>query len=451
MKPKWIYWGNLAISFLTALFLILASALWLMRPVDFPLNTNFQKKYLLPKGSFTIAQSAYDAICEPFLTLKFSGAVLLLPDIKQHMVYFGRNGRPDNNITHPLMHFSFNGSRIIASTAPREKVYLTYDKNQTGSKYTFSEENKETSLWFEAEPQNNEAVVRLFMKDEKGEIVTEPLAYAEFKVQEKEFARIGITTWELGPWRVDGSLLARQRARWVGCDCFLERHGGEEFSNALGKHRIDFGEAEDVYSVFINIGDCMIWENEKWNVVQPGEHSLGKPMLIVKKLDERLMNLELWDTEGKGKLNLNLVRSSDAPLSQKIEQSFHFVGARTKSQCVFEINNNRMFLSPEDWLVFFEGEWRKLATPEEIDDYVNRKIIGPLFVFDGITRKDDHQVMLGTLYNASRTEAENIELAVHHGTPTKENNPIPQIPQKPEGSAPKMPVAGLNTYQELYE
>ncbi|MCP5507977.1 MAG: hypothetical protein H7A37_06730 [Chlamydiales bacterium] len=47
---------------------------------------------------------------------------------------------------------------------------------------------------------------------------------------------------ELGKWRVDGTLLARQRARWYGPDMFLKRHGGDEFKDVSGKRRIDFGE-----------------------------------------------------------------------------------------------------------------------------------------------------------------------------------------------------------------
>jgi len=66
---------------------------------------------------------------------------------------------------------------------------------------------------------------------------------------------------------------------------------------------------------------------------------LGKPLLVVKKVDERLMTFEVWDSEGKTKIALNLLKSSEPPPPVQLLQSFKFVSSRTRSQFVFEINN----------------------------------------------------------------------------------------------------------------
>ena len=122
------------------------------------------------------------------------------------------------------------------------------------------------------------------------------------------------------------------------------------------------------------------------------------------------MNLELWDAEGKGKAVMNLIKANEAWMPQNLEQNFKFMGARTRSQFVFEINNERILLCPQDWLVLTQTGWKKLVTPKEIDDYVDRKVTGPLFVFDNIERKDDRQVIVGTLFNVARTETASVEL-----------------------------------------
>jgi hypothetical protein len=102
------------------------------------------------------------------------------------------------------------------------------------------------------------------------------------------------------------------------------------------------------------------------------------------------------------------------------------MGARTRSQYVFEIDNERMLLRPQDWLLLTEGGWKKLSTPKEIDDYVERRVTGTLFVFDSIGKKDEKQVIKGTVYNPMRTESYPVELATQST----------QIPEK-KGAAPQ--------------
>lgn len=415
MAKKWLGWINVLIA--AAALLLLGGALLfaLMRPSEIPTLDVATKKGALPKGAFALPKQAYDAIGEPVLDLKFAPMNQLLPDLKAKLVYYGKNGRPDADPEKPLMHFAFTGNKSPSSVLPGERLYLLYDRRLTPPQYVFSPANAETSLWFETVPQGNQALVRVWMKNENGEILHEPEANAEFTLPEKEYARFGGSTWEIGKFRVDGTLLARQRARWYGDDKFLERHGGKEYAFSIGKQRIDFGEGEDIYSVFVAPGDAMIWDTDKWKVVKPGPDSLGRPLLVVKKVDERLMNLELWDVEGKGKVTLNLLKSTETWMPQNIQQSFKFLGARTRSQFVFEIDKERMLLSPQDWLLLTENGWKKLSSPQEIDDYVNRKALGTLFVFDGIQRKDDRQVLVGMMFNPARTEMQPIEMPVQQG------------------------------------
>ena len=132
---------------------------------------------------------------------------------------------------------------------------------------------------------------------------------------------------------------------------------------------------------------------------------MNRPLLVVKKVDERLMTFELWDVEGKGKILLNLLKSSEpwaVQNAQTLQHMFKFLGAKTRTQCVFEINRERVILRPSDWLLLTSKGWKKLTTEKEIDNYVKRKLTGTLFVFEGISRKDEKQIMTGTLYSPAR-------------------------------------------------
>ena len=146
------------------------------------------------------------------------------------------------------------------------------------------------------------------MFDENGDEVASPDDYASFQLNEKEVARTLQTGWDIGKWKVDGTLLARQRARWMGQDKFLERHGGEEYKLRSEKSRIDFGDKNETYSVYVEAGDILAWKDEQFTAMEPGKESQQYPILVVKKVDERLMNLEVWDVEGKKKLALKFIK-----------------------------------------------------------------------------------------------------------------------------------------------
>lgn len=418
MSNQWLSWLNCSIAGAILCLLLGIGFFWFKKPSEILCSNPSSKNCTLPKGAFSLAPEAYNKIGEPLLALQSAPPSLQLPDLRQHLVYYGKNGRPDAQAVKMLLHFSFLGSKNIVSTRSGENLYLLYDKKSLPSRYTFSPDNAETSLWVEALPGENEASVKVVMKNDKGELIAEPEAYAQFKLPEKEFIRYAGSSWEIGGFRVDGTILARQRARWFGQDRFLEHHGGDDYKQIAGKQRIDFGENDEIYSIFVGVGDCLIWEGKQWKNITPSEESVKHPLLVVKKIDERLMTFELWDVDGKGKLVLNLLKSTEPWIANQntITQMFKFVGARTRTQCVFEINRERMILCPSDWLLMTSKGWKKLTTPQEIDDYVKRKTHGTLFVFEGLTRKDDKQIMKGTLYNPSRSDLHLIEMPIQRGS-----------------------------------
>jgi len=442
MAKKWMSWINLSIVSLTALLLLFSAFVWLRRPAEIPVIETENVQAALPKNAFTRPKEAYDSIGTPVLALKFTPASVNLPDLRKYLTYYGKNGRPDVRIDKSMLHMSFNGNKVPTAVTPGEPIYVLYDRTQKPAQYVFSPDNRPTSLWMTVEPQGNQASVVVAMTNEQGELVKEPENLIRFNVPEKEFARVaaGGTPWEIGKWRVDGTLLARQKARWFGMDRFLEEHGGDEYKYALGKQRIDFNEGDEIYSVFVGPDDCLVWEGERWKAVRLGEESVGHPILCVKKVDERMLSLDLWDAEGKGRMALNLLKSNEAWMPQSLQQNFKFIGARTRSQFVFEVDDHKMLLSPQDWLVLTDDGWKKLTTAEEIDEYVDRKLTGPLFIFDGIQRKDDKQVLVGTLFNKSRTDAQQVEVPVNAGgsTLTPLENPQERL-QRPGGVL--MPVA----------
>ena len=414
MIKQWLSWLNLSIIFLSLFFIVFGIYYWANRPDQITLIEPKTKKSGLPKGGFELEPEVYQKIGGPLLGLQEIPPSLQVPDLRQQLIYYGKNGRPDAKEETITYHFSFNSNnKVTASVRANEKLYLTYDRHSSPPRYTFSPNNEKTSLWITPTPSGSDVDVTVTLENEKGELISQPDQYAHFRLPEKDFSRYVGSNWEIGGQRVDGTILARQKARWFGLDRFLEQHGGEEYQFMHGKNRIDMGENNDIHSVFVDLGDSLVWDNGSWKTVGPGVESLGKPLLVVKKIDDRLMSFELWDVDGKGKITLNLLKSTEpwgTQNTQMLQTTFKFVGARTLKQSVFEVNRERMVLNPFDWLLLTPKGWKKLDTEQEIEDYVKRKSTGTLFVYDGIERKEDKQFMKGTLYNSARSEFQDVEI-----------------------------------------
>lgn len=430
---EWLNWINYGVAgmalllLLAALFLVVGTGHFNEMPEEVIVHAKE------PVSAFEQPESAYHAIGEPAVKLNSTPLGLQLPDLRKVLNYNGKNGRPDADPKTTFLNFGLVGMPGVMAIAPKKPTYIFYDKRL--KRYEFSPENAETPLWIEISPDGNQATVLVRIKDEEGKTLANPAANAQFSLPEKPVVRDS-TLWEVGKQRVDGTLLARQKARWYGPDRFFERHGGQEYEHKVDRQRIDFGEGENIYSVFVQNGDSLVWDDGHWENVKPGPETLGKPLMVVKKVEERLMSFELWDNDGKTKVILNLLKSPEAAPAANTLQSFKFVGSRTRSQFVFEVNKKRIMLSPHDWLLQTDKAWKKLATVKEIDDYVEGKTPGLLFIFDGVEKREDKQVLVGTLFNKSRSDFQKIEMVMESGAglaPSTSGNAPSHSPQAPSG------------------
>lgn len=406
---------------------------------NFPLH---ETKKELPKSPFSESEEYFHAIGEGFITLKWVPPQMLLPDLRQELIFYGRNLRPDILPGQMGIHLGLKGSREKIFFPEHQRIYLhyrggyekpkglscepanpssprplwgdvTHSKDNTLISYTFSPNNQPTPLWLEAKILNDKTLeVQVSMLDEKGAIVTSPNELRSFTIAQQDFQRSELVGWDLGGYRVDSTLLVRQKARWIGPDRFLEMHGGEEFDFAYGRHRIDFFDTSTC-SCFVKEGDCFIWKDGKWHFRTDFQNTQNLPLLVVTRIDEKVMTFDLWDAEGKSKMVLSLVRTIDPPGTININQEFKFVGAKTWAQFIVECRNGtRMTLKPNDWLVLTQSGWIKLDTPDLIDQYVDHTLSGPLFILDAMSKQNGRQVLLGHLFNTSRTEVSQVELSI---------------------------------------
>lgn len=364
---------------------------------------------------FQQSPEAYAAIANPLLRLSEPSLYVQLPDLRKALSYVGRNGRPDVNPQDMPLYFLLTGDSRVREVEPRQPAYLLYDIKQSPPRYKWSPENQETPLWLEATPAVEEVVVYVKMRGPNGELIKEEGDKASFTLKERPQSA-SKEPWMINNIRVDGAFLARQQAKWQGIDLFIKDHGGEDYAAYQNKQRIDFGTGADLYSIWAQEGSCFVWD-DKWkpaDLADPAS-TRDKPLLCVKQVSDRVMNLVLWDVGGRRKVSLTLIKATESWHPATLEKDFHLVGVRTRTQAVVEVRGEREVLSAQDWLLFKEGAWKKLKTLDEIENYVDRKLVGPLFIVDKIEREEGDYALKATLYSSGRTDKRELVLTMQEG------------------------------------
>lgn len=421
----WINRAALCLVAVAALLFVFSLFAYIRTPPEIEVPCHIQKpplEHVLPSYFLPLTEKDYEAIGPPLFQSHWSPITLQLPDLRNILFYYGINSRPDAKQGAIRLQFGVGAGGGNASTpgtltsiAPGEPLYLVYERNQGAGRYLFSPNNEKTPLWVTAQPQDNSAKIEVFLQDEAGHRILEPAIRAQFTLQQKELTRSGPTNWSLGPFRVDGTLLARQKARWYGQDLFLNDHGGAEYADREGKERIEFGEGPDRYIVYVGPDSCLIWKDLHWYPASDVPDSTLYPLLCVKKIEERLLRFELWDVDGKARIPLTLLRSTENWHPTQLQKDFVFTTARTLSQYIFLIRKERATLRTHDWFLLTKEGWKKLVTPQQIDAYVEEKDPGILFVFEGVKEKGEVRVLSGMLYNTTRSAKAEVEYPFDHG------------------------------------
>ncbi|MEZ5315286.1 MAG: hypothetical protein R3E91_03630 [Chlamydiales bacterium] len=407
---------------------------------------------VLPKRFFPESEN-YDLNLGA-LSLNWVPPLMQLPDLRHELQFFGKNKRPDGQSLNAFYYLGLKSSGEMDSIQENKRLYLIYQGNyspqflnptfyqnsnnailrplwgeemtENKSSYLFSPDNKPTSLWLEVSSINSNSIsLYVKMLDEKDNVIERPQEFSLITLPIQEFPKSQTTGWELGPYRVDSTLLVRQKARWIGGDRFLEMHGGDEYDYVLGCEKIDFLDGETPYSCFVRLGDILVWKNNQWKRPSKDEVTEGYPILYISKIDEKILSLELWDSGGWSKTTLNLIRTKDHHKFPNLKEEFKFVGAKTWAQFIIECSDGkRLEVKPNDWLILKQEGWEKINSSEQIDEYVQKPLVGPLFVFDKMIKKNGRHLLSGHLFNLSRTEVEEVEieasphapLANFHGT-----------------------------------
>ncbi|MGK5594416.1 MAG: hypothetical protein ACSNEK_03550 [Parachlamydiaceae bacterium] len=425
MRKSYFPWINRSLALASLFILLLFSISGLFYNHSFERPEISKKTHFLPKNAFQLPEETYKQLTSPALALHHVAPDLLLPDLRVRLSYFGSNQRPDAGKESRQFYFSIGNIKTIYSAKPEEKIYLIRDNS--AKSLTLSPHNQPTSIWFVAKPQNKGALIDVYLLGVNGKRVTEPGERVQFFLPEKTLSA-NTAAWSIENQKVDSTLLFRQKARWHGQDLFLGLFGGQAFAYTNLKQRIDFGEGEDHYVIFASPGEYFIWKNHRWTTPSKNEMTQNYPLLSVRKMDEKTLNLEVWSVGGQFKVPFTLVRSPDPmPNEEAVLNNFEFLGARTKIHFMFKVDGVREIVGPGDWFILQDGKWRKIKKAKDVDLYAEGNLIGPLLVISKGQTLNDRQLS-AQLFNASRTNVIEIGLPLggaHDAQTKKARETIP--------------------------
>lgn len=399
------------ITYLSAVFGFLAVLLIIATLYFYTLPGSSYEQPAIPLRSSSLPAHGFAGkIPQPelgFMRLEYDPPQLRVPNLSTLLTFVGANQRPDAQTGSPTLFFTIGTSKETIQSKPGENVYLTV---KNGS-YVQSPRNEPTDLWFSARQQAGSAQVEVRVKNEEGVISQEPKSASQLKLPEKPIAT-QMSSWNVGKWRADSALLIRQGAKWYGRDLFLERHGGEEYSSVSSKNRVQFGEEGDRYSLYLDPGDFVVYQGDKWVLPSSGKDTAGLPLLKLLRADEKVLAFELFSPEGSQKILLNVIKAADPLPSHPVEQDFGFIGARTKTHFLYKVAGNREIVAAGDWFLLGSQGWEKIKKVKDVEKYVSGGLPDAMLVIDGIVGEGDARSMHGTLFSPQRSQLTEVNLSL---------------------------------------
>lgn len=359
--------------------------------------------------SFKQGKPLSNSLLETPFQLASTPRYIKLPDVRSVFLYYGCNERPDRNLGQLRFQFGLRGSSTVCSVQADEKVYLRFDGH--ANKWTISE--TPTILTASFSPLDTGVAIRVTVFNEDGTAITTPHELHFFTVLPTPMPQTaGPESWTLGDEPVDNSILDRQGAIWWGQDEVIHCLGGEEMKEQACRERIQFGTDHDAYVLWMAEGDCFVFDQNRWIATSPGQDSLKKPLLRVKSIDQRTIRFDLWDAEGSRHIAFELPKRD---VNKEVSvPKIKLIGAKSRRSWIAEIQGKRIVLAPDDWIVLTQHGFVTLDTTENLEDFIEGRIMGELFAFSGIERVNGEMCLVGTFFDMSRTCQEQMAISLYH-------------------------------------
>lgn len=337
------------------------------------------------------------------LGLKSDLLSLALPSLESEISFFYDPARPDSSSELPPLSIRCTRSGNAKRVSLPSRVDLKYDRDGL----SFSE--TPSLFWAQLEPLGNSKIaVRIFLSDPGSQSVREGTFTATTEDPPVQTAN---EIPESSPFRI----LAE--ARWWGHDLFQEKYGGGVLSQ-----RFELGSISNSEFLEIQDGDWIAWIDGKWQKIPSLADGKNRPIARIAMREGKSLVLEGW--EGDTHLRLSFNQTQMLPFKVKAEDLFASLRIRSEKQISCTLEKQCLILKMGDWVLKKENRWKILRKKEDREAFIKGKWVGELFVFEKIELRGGQKFVQGLLFNAGRSQAAPIEMAVTGQRKNREKNPF---------------------------
>lgn len=309
-----------------------------------------------------------------------------VPNLTRELTVLARNHRPGTagDETALLLGLKSTQEELIAFNG--QALYLKRGVHDT---FTFSSEP--TSLVIvPLAMEGKEVLMTVVSGEQKGEFILKETPKSSKALEKTAFVK------------------ALKSGKWWGPDLFLENYGGADYRSLLGKHKLEFADSV----CYVSEGDYLIWENETWKPAPTSPLSPFLPIAQVSAITSKGVQIEAWDETGFGVVSVQLAHPKVPRVNHKMEELVTAARPRAASELSCVLGKRRVVLREGDWWLKTAAGWRHLKKLGDIEDYLEHRARGELFIFESIAMEKGKAVIKGQCFDTMRTQMQPIALNV---------------------------------------
>jgi hypothetical protein len=334
-----------------------------------------------------------------------------IPNLSREIKLLARNTRPDKGSQRDEVLLALKSSGDELTVGDGQKVYLMAAKKDHITSLPLHFSREPTPLWF----------IPLVIGSEEISVEVGMKIVEEDGTEKEERTHFTLENASTGQEKVKENSSAFQTlasARFWGTDLLMQRYGGEELREVKEKQMIEFLHPNSSFC-YVAPGDYLTWLDGKWQVSALSQIKPEAPLAHVKALQGRSLEIEAWDEKGFFPLRVKLAQQLVPKIMYKPDSLPTAFRLRTSSQVTCVLGKRRMILKQGDWLFKTSTGWHILKRLEEIEDCLQHKIKGELFIFDHLEKEEGRILLRGTLFDEMRTQMQPIEIPI---VGSKKNN-----------------------------
>ncbi|MCK4934319.1 MAG: hypothetical protein KAR79_01915 [Simkaniaceae bacterium] len=328
-----------------------------------------------------------------------------LPDLQSEIKFFGKNTRFDVSEEDNFFVLGLKNMKAFQVVRPGEKIYLEYLEGTSDASCQWNFVDEKTPLWLQLRETGDSGILATLNIDLKDEELEEAFSGSqEFDLYEADVSEIESLNYPIDEkYSIAASMLTA--AAWWGSDRLYDTYGGAQYQHLQGKERLGVGSGV----IYVKKGDKLLFKDGNWKPLQE-ENTKDSIVAKVEIVAPHKLEIRLWNKGGLDNKLICLSEEKIPPLNFRAEEIFTKIKKRAANRVYCRAFNKSIILKTGDWVLCTSYGARVLKTFSELNQYLENRVNGSLFIFDGIEKQEGREFFVGALFDEMRTQMQQIKL-----------------------------------------